>query len=413
MKRCVLLAVVLTLTGCEGTELSVHESSAESSNPVTEIASPAAPGSGEPFLASGSDGSVLMSWLEPAGEAWALRFARYAGAEWSEAVTIEERTDFFVNWADFPSIVETPKGNLVAHWLQKSGDAPYAYDVKLAFSSDGGETWSESATLHDDEVITEHGFVSLVPEGGGEDTVAAIWLDGRKMTGEGHGDGSGAMTLRFARIHPDGSITDRSELDDRVCECCQTSMVQSDGRLVAIYRDRSENEIRDIGIVREQPDGWSEPEIVHADGWEIAACPVNGPQIDAAGENVVIAWYTAASEEDRVHAAFSTDGGTTFGERIRIDAGEALGRVDTVLLDDGRAIVVWLASAGGEGRILARSVDREGRLSSVKTLGRSASSRASGFPRMTVADRHVLVAWTEPGERARVRVVKIDPEEIS
>src|SRR5262245_5427840 len=88
---------------------------------VHEIASPAALGSGEPFLfATGN--AVLMSWLEPAKEGTtALRFARYSAGRWSEPRTIVERGDLFVNWADFPSIVEDANGVLFAHWLQRSG----------------------------------------------------------------------------------------------------------------------------------------------------------------------------------------------------------------------------------------------------------------------------------------------------
>ncbi|MFP5245123.1 MAG: exo-alpha-sialidase, partial [Thermoanaerobaculia bacterium] len=111
---------------------------------VQEVASPAGANAAEPFLFATKDG-VLLSWLEPAGEnRFALRFAKHRGGKWSAPVTITERNDLFVNWADFPSIVEDEKGALYAHWLQKSGGDTYSYDVRMATSTDGGRTWGKS-----------------------------------------------------------------------------------------------------------------------------------------------------------------------------------------------------------------------------------------------------------------------------
>lgn len=375
------------------------------------VPNPAGEGSGEPFLATGRDGSLIMSWLEPAEEdSHALRFARFRDGEWSEPVSIVEREDFFVNWADFPSIVET-SSSLVVHWLQKSGEGPYSYDVVISRSGDRGRTWSPGQVLHTDGVEAEHGFVSLVPERDGSDTVGALWLDGRNMgeSDHGHGDGDGAMTLRFARIHADGTVSDRQELDDRVCECCQTSMVETDSGYVAVYRDRSEGEVRDIGVVRQVDGKWSEPSILHDDGWEIAACPVNGPQLDARGDLLAVAWYTGAVADGRVYAAFSTSGDAAFGAPIRMDEGGAIGRVDTLLIGDQTALVVWL---GQNGEVLARTVDADGERSPVYTVGKTSSSRAAGFPRIATIDGVVYIAWTEPEGTSRIRLASIDSEEI-
>ena len=46
---------------------------------------------------------------------------------------------------------------------------------------------------------------------------------------------------------------------------------------VAVYRDRSPEEIRDISVVRLVDGVWTEPAPVHADNWMIEGCPVNGP----------------------------------------------------------------------------------------------------------------------------------------
>ena len=162
----------------------------------------------------------------------------------------------FVNWADFPSSLEMRDGTLAVHWLEKVADAPYAYHVMLALSSDDGATWSEPFRAHDDASPTEHGFVSMVPwsEGAG-----LTWLDARAMAGhasggehiaEGGGAVRGAMSVRFRTLAPDGRLGPEVLLDDRTCECCQTALARIGDGLVAAYRDRSESEVRDIAVVR-------------------------------------------------------------------------------------------------------------------------------------------------------------------
>src|SRR5690606_12952667 len=144
--------------------------SASDTRPVSAIAaieSPARPGSAEPNLAIDARGRVHMTWHERTSDSThALRYAILDGARWSAPQTIAERGDFFVNCADFPSVFVTASGRVVVHWLQRSGSGRYAYDVRIAQSSDDGATWSESVIPHRDDVAAEHGFVSFFPGGG-------------------------------------------------------------------------------------------------------------------------------------------------------------------------------------------------------------------------------------------------------
>ena len=117
----------------------------------------------QPDLVRAPDGSLLLSWIETEGDGHTLKFARYGKGAWSEAKEIASGDDWFVNWADTPHLAVTPDGALWAHWLKKSAKAPYAYDVALVRSGDGGRTWSQRVLVNDDGTPTEHGFVSLWP----------------------------------------------------------------------------------------------------------------------------------------------------------------------------------------------------------------------------------------------------------
>ena len=71
--------------------------------------------------------------------------------------------------------------------------------------------------------------------------------------------------MRFAAVEAEGKLSEEALLDERVCECCQTSAaVTSEGVIVA-YRDRSEGEVRDIYYVRRQNGAWSAPQAIYED----------------------------------------------------------------------------------------------------------------------------------------------------
>ncbi|MDX1623074.1 MAG: sialidase family protein [Gemmatimonadota bacterium] len=403
-----ILATVLPLAACGVPAPDRADAGAESPSgePVAvEIASPAGPGSGEPFLAIDGEGRAVMSWLQEEGEnAHALRFAVRETERWGEARTIARGTDWFVNWADFPSILPLDDGSLAAHWLVRSGPQPYAYDVVIARSDDGGRTWSRPVRPHRDDSRTEHGFVSLIPWKGG--SIGAAWLDGRR-----YAVADSQMTVRFARLDDAGRPAETALLDERACDCCQTdAALTSDGPLL-VYRDRSPEEIRDISAVRFVDGSWSDPVPVHRDGWEIAACPVNGPAVAASGERVAVAWFTAAGGDPAVRVAFSDDAGASFGAPVEIDGGDPLGRVDVAMLEGDEAAVSWLERRGDAAWVVVRRVAAARPPGDPATIARTGPSRSSGFPRFVVLGKEALFAWTDP-DASRVRVATVPLERI-
>lgn len=366
---------------------------------------PAVPGSAEADLTAGPDGRVYLSWVEPAADsAHALRFSVLEGGQWSQPRTVASGRGWFVNWADFPSLRVLEGGRMAAHWLQKSGAGKYAYDVRIAQSADGGATWSEGVVPHRDGTQAEHGFVSMWPAAG--DSIAAVWLDGRKYaTSEEGGPGAETM-LVTASLAKDGGVGAERVLDERICDCCQTSMAMTAAGPVVVYRDRSAGEVRDIFIVRQVDGAWTEPRAVHADGWVMPACPVNGPAVSADGSRVAVAWFTAADSAARVKVAFSDDAGATFTAPVRVDGGQPLGRVDVELVDGG-ALVSWLEARGEKGaEVRVRHVARGGGAGEPRVVAGSTAERASGFPRMVRAGGEVVFAWTEPGAKSAVRTAR-------
>lgn len=386
---------------------------------VEQVPSPTGVDAAEPFVGSGPDGQMTLSWLERnADSSVALRLATLApdGTTWSAPTEIVRRTDLFVNWADFPSVVPLGEGRLLAHWLQRSGSGRYAYDVHLSESRDGGATWGASAFPHAAGVPAEHGFVTILPTGNGganiillDGTAGALLKDSIKAStgkepAEGHG---GAMQLGFANW-ADGAVTTTRMLDPRTCDCCQTASAMTSKGPIVVYRDRSDDEIRDMSVVRLVNGEWTAPAPLHNDGWKIDYCPVNGPATSAIGDTVVAVWFTGAQDTSRVNVVFSTDAGATFSAPVRADGGLPAGRVDVEMLSGDAALVSWIERVGGDtAQVRARIVRRDGRVEPHVVVSPSSGTRSSGFPRMARTDDGVLIAWTIPGKPSRVELARI------
>jgi hypothetical protein len=362
---------------------------------VRELPTPAAAGSLGPNLFAAADGRVFLSWIERLADGrFGLRYAVRTDDGWSAPLVIAEGADWFVNWADFPSMVALPDGLLAAHWLVKNPSSPHAYDVRIALSGDGGKRWSEPLMPHRDGTATQHGFLSLFATE--DDRLAAAWLDGRNTRSESgaHGHAAGEMTLRYAAIGRDFRLHDEIQLDARVCDCCQTSAaVTAEGPLV-VYRDRSRLEERDIAVVRQRDGRWEEPHPLPADRWRIEGCPVNGPAVAARDRRVAVAWFTAADDVPRVKLAFSGDAGASFGPPVTVDDGKPLGRVDAVLLDDGGAVVSWLESSPEGSSLRLRKVRTDGTTDASIVVVPAGARIANGFPQMARSGDTLVLAWT-------------------
>lgn len=383
---CLLLAV--TTAGAAACRRAVPPE--EWSVPIEPIASPASGASSEPQLTVSSRG-VLLSWVEQTPEAATLKFAERTASGWTPVVTVTSGSDWFLSWADVPSVLRLADGSLAANWLQETDARIEAYNLRLSWSRDEGKTWAAPVLPHHDNTISQHGFASLVDMPGGG--LGVVWLDGRDIATSTAFDG-GSMAMRFASYDRAWKQTAESEVDARVCECCPTTaVVTSDGVLTA-FRDRTDTEVRDIHVSRLENGTWTSPTAVHDDNWEVYACPVNGPMLSARGRDVAAAWFTAENDEGQAWGAFSTDAGRTWGAPIRLDDGSSLGRVDVEMLEDGSAVATWIEFADQQSQLRMRRIDRAGAKSPAITVA-GGGEVSSGYPRVARHGDELLFAWTE------------------
>ncbi len=401
------LLLISSIFSCKNTSKeSVHEKSGSTVNEMNklkQLSSPADSVSAEPYLFTDENGMVYMSWIEKVKGKGLLKFSTLNNDLWSEPLVISSGDNWFVNWADYPLVASNGPNDMMAHFLEKSEKGTYTYDVKIVTSPDKGKTWRSPKTLHDDGKKAEHGFVSIIPY---DKDYFISWLDGRNAAMEGaggHDEGHhGQMTIRAAIVDRQGNKSSEWELDNRVCDCCQTSAAITATGPIVVYRDRSQEEIRDISIVRFVNGKWTTPMPIFSDNWKIEGCPVNGPKAVAQGNNLAVVWFSSPDKKAQVNIVFSKDGGATFNAPIRIDEGKGIGRVDVVMLDEKAAIVSWMESS----TIKAAKVYTDGKKESSIIIAASSESRSSGFPQMTKSGNNLIFAWTDEKEKT-IKVASI------
>jgi hypothetical protein len=356
---------------------------------------------GQPSVAVSPDGRFIVTWQERTGGRASLWYAALDGdGREIRRGRIASGENWVINWADFPSLAVLANGDWVTHYFEKSARSRHAYDIRLVRSTDRGATWSKPVTPHQDGTASEHGFVSLVPLQ--EDRVLAVWLDGRHTTAT-HG---GKMTLRSAVLNRAGALAEERELDDSTCDCCQTDAVRVGERTLVAYRDRSHDEVRDISLIdRTDRGAWSAPRALHADGWRIEGCPVNGPAIAANGSRVLTVWPTQATGTSEVRYAIGRWNEPGTARTLASGAG-TLGRVDAAAWGEG-FLATFLGDAAGKAGLQLAQIDGAGRVVARQTVASVASTRMSGNPRLASSGERAVLAWIEPGPEKKGNTVAL------
>ena len=327
----------------------------------------------------------VLSWIErnTDGEA-RLQMATWNGSEFDEIRLIAKSKGMFANWADIPSLVEAPSGDLYAHWLNRISNETYAYGIQIERSIDHGKSWQSLGWLHNDTSATEHGFVSLIPE---NRHVRAFWLDGRQMKKP-----TGKMMLRTAIL--DGNeIESENMLDDDVCTCCPTGAIQLPSGSAVVYRDRLPQEIRDISLVHLKNNAWSKPSRIEKDNWVMPGCPVNGPSIATNGNIIAVSRFTVIKNKAKIILRLFKDGQTASGKEITLDENIPVGRCTTVCSKDA-VYNIWIGVDKKQTVLRMAEVSLSGKIKRKITLVPIDKDRSSGMPRAIFSNNYLWVSWT-------------------
>ncbi len=400
MKKCLIIFALLGLLSCTSKDIQIEEISFlyDKNN-------------AQPSLVS-NNGSLSLTWISSDEDMNAeLNFRQFKDGDWLNPMTLAVGSDWFVNWADFPTHAISGD-QVLTSYLKKSAGGSYTYDVFLGLQNLSGEKVKEDFILNTDGFKAEHGFVSMVAKKDDEGFLIS-WLDGRN-TVEKDADGNHKpMTIRFAEITNNGDIINENELDASVCDCCQTSVTNTDKGPLVVYRDRSEKEVRDIYVTRKLDDSWEAPAAVHNDGWVIYGCPVNGPKVVSNSNNIAVSWFTVYDGKPRVNLSFSKSYGASFDSPVQINDNDAIGRVDIVFLNDTEVLVSYMEQDDFDTYLRLKKVSVDGKVSKPITISKIDSGRNTGVPQLEILNDEIFVVWTVfENENNQLKTVKLSSQDI-
>ena len=380
MKKLIIIFSFLTTISCSRKEVHVQEIPFFYDN-----------SNAQPNLVS-YNGSLSLSWISSKEENRAsLNYSQYKEGRWIKPQVITSGSDWFVNWADFPAHAINQDLIITSH-LKKSASGTYTYDVILNLQKLSGEKIREDFLLNTDGVKAEHGFVSIMANN--EKGFFITWLDGRNTIGKKLEGDHKPMTIRFAEITDKGDVIKESELDASTCDCCQTSIAITNDGPIVVYRDRSEEEVRDIYIVKNINGTWEKPNAVHDDGWIINGCPVNGPKVAVNSKNLAVSWFTVSNNHPLVNVSFSKNNGNSFGAPLKVNDHDAIGRVDVAFLNDEEVIVSYMEVDDIGTYLRIKKVSFDGKISEPITISKIDGGRNTGVPQLEIIDSEIFIVWT-------------------
>ena len=380
MKKLIIIFSFLTTISCSRKEVHVQEIPFFYDN-----------SNAQPNLVS-YNGSLSLSWISSKEENKAfLNYSQYKKGRWIKPQVIASGSDWFVNWADFPAHAINQDLIITSH-LKKSASGKYTYDVILNLQKLSGEKIRENFLLNTDGVKAEHGFVSIMANN--EKGFFITWLDGRNTIEKKLEGDHKPMTIRFAEITDKGDVIKESELDASTCDCCQTSIAITNDGPIVVYRDRSEEEVRDIYSVKNINGTWEKPNAVHDDGWIINGCPVNGPKVAVNSKNLAVSWFTVSNNHPLVNVSFSKNNGNSFGAPLKVNDHDAIGRVDVAFLNDEEVIVSYMEVDDIGTYLRIKKVSFDGKISEPITISKIDGGRNTGVPQLEIIDSEIFIVWT-------------------
>ena len=286
--------------------------------------------------------------------------------------------------------------------------------IVAAYSSDGGQSFSEPQALHDPEPPAFRGFQSAAV--GTDGTLYVTWLDGRHSEGpKRHLHAAPRQDVYHGAWKP-GGIPREAQVQDDVCFCCKTATaVSPDGTVSLAWRHIYPGSIRDIAFVRQTAGRFAAPTRVSEDHWELAGCPDDGPSLaidERGGAHLV--WPTVVQDPSPAKTVFyatSTDG-TAFSRRLAVPrlGGDTMSHPQVTLDGHGRPVVVWDETHDGTPRIGLTYLSTVGATTFRAPISLNTNAPAR-YPDVAPIPGGVIVAWTSgsvrEGSTVAIRPVRL------
>lgn len=250
------------------------------------------------------------------------------GKTFSKEVTISFARNMSLGMRRGPRITATKQSVCISAIGGRQGKGQDG-DLLAIHSSDKGNSWSEPVTINDAGDAAREGLHAMAAGPNGE--ICCVWLDLRNRA-----------TQVFGSVSRDGGKTwSKNSLvykspDKSVCECCHPSVVfDARGRIYVQWRN-SIGGSRDIYLAISTDGGTSFGEAVKLGSgtWKLDHCPMDGGAIAIARDGIVSVWR-------REQSIFISSGRAS--DERRVGDGEQ----PWIAATDAGPFVVWITERGG------------------------------------------------------------------
>jgi hypothetical protein len=363
----------------------------------------------EPAIATGSDGTAYVVWVEhhPDGGADVKLEQFDSGKSKGSEVRINPQAGEATAWrGDPPTVAVASDGAIYVGWTARVETQAHATDLYLSVSRDRGRSFARPVKVNDDQKPGAHGMHSLAIATDG--SVYMAWLDERNSppvsadhgkTNHQHMEENRELFMADSR---DGGKTFSANrrVAKEVCPCCKTSLaISSDARIYASWRQVLPGNLRHIAVASSSDQGqtFSAPVIVSDDRWMLAGCPVSGASLSVSKDGTLdVLWYAAgAAGPTGVYRSESRDDGRSFTPRQLIAEGLAQG-TPVLLPDFNGSRAIWQSDQGSKAHVVAAHLDAKGIITNTSSMEGN-----NELPAASLVRDQILIACVRQAENNR------------
>ena len=295
-----------------------------------------------------------------------------------------------------PKIAFGPKGWVVISYTMPLAK-PFTGFIRMLRSSDGGASFGEPFTVHQDRQEITHRFDAIAFDGQG--VLHTLWIDKRDQPPKGSAQAyAGAAIYRNASKDGGASFGPDTKVADHSCECCRIGLARSpQGTLQATWLHVFEGNTRDHAFATV---GDPANRITRStyDGWQINACPHHGPGLatDASGafNGYHTVWFGIRKVNGQDLAAVRYARLSPRGEpqpKSEQVLPDPRAEHADVMAHGANVAVVWRSSEGAVTTLKAWLSQDGGHSFKLKTLGQTTGH--NDHPRLAQSGSKMVVVW--------------------
>ncbi|MEM8662043.1 MAG: sialidase family protein [Pseudomonadota bacterium] len=324
------------------------------------------------------------------------------GQSFSEATAVNALPEkIYARGENRPKIAVGDSNRLFVSWTHQRPER-FSGDIRFAYSSDGGYTFSVPITVNNDGLITSHRFDALYVADTGD--VFVSWLDKRdQVRVRAMGEHYHGAALYYAVSNDGGeSFTDNYKVADHSCECCRIAVTGSGpDKAKVMWRHIFDTNTRDHAAAVLSADGSSTMVRGTRDDWQIDACPHHGPSMAASNTEGVshIAWFSDGSRHRGLYYKTLNIEQPMQAEPRLMDDRPGAGHPQIASAGD-RTVYLWKFFDGKQAQLLAATSEDDG-VSWGERINVMSTAGGSDHPQLVTLDQRIFAAWHSDNEGFR------------